>query len=51
MDMEDEGLEQLQPTALDSEETITTGEAGQGRLRYGVCAHVLLYPNHIPTHV
>ena len=48
--MDDEGVEQLQPTALDSEETTTTGEGEQERVLWCTCshAHVLLYPNHIP---
>ena len=53
--MEDEGVEQLQPTALDLVEarvceTTTTGEAGQEHscMCYGVHAHVLMYPN--PNH-
>ena len=48
--VEDEGVEQLQPTALDSEETTTTGEAARN-MCYGVHTHVQLYLHHIPTHV
>ena len=48
--VEDEGVEQLQPTALDSEETTTTGEAARN-MCYGVHTHVQLYIHHIPTHV
>ena len=48
--VEDEGVEQLQPTALDSEERTTTGEVAKN-MCYGVHAHVQLYLHHIPTHV
>ena len=48
--VEDEGVEQLQPTALDSEERTTTGEVARN-MCYGVHTHVQLYLHHIPTHV
>ena len=38
--VEDERVEQLQPTALDSEETTTTGDRGCIETCYGVHAHV-----------
>ena len=44
----EDGMEQLQPTSLDSEETTTTGEAGQEDVLWHMCK---LYLNHIPTHV
>ena len=38
--MEDKGVEQLQPTALYSEETITTGEAAQEHVLWYTCTCV-----------
>ena len=56
--MEDEGVEQLQTTALDLVEarvyeTTTTGEAGQEHVLQYTCTHVLEYPNppSLITHV
>ena len=49
--VDDEGVEQLQPTALDSEEATTTGEGEQEHVLWCTFTHVQLYLNHIPTHV
>ena len=45
-----EGVEQLQPTALDSEETTTTGTCSKGYVMVYIHVHVMgLYLSHIPT--
>ena len=47
MDMEDEGVEQLQLTALDSVDTTTTGEAEQEDevLWYMCYSNITTYPH------
>ena len=47
--VEDEGVEQLQPTAWYSEETTTTGEAVQKLVLWWACTCVATYLNPIPT--
>ena len=46
IELEDEGVEQLQPTALNSEETTTTGEAVQEHISYGVHATCVAVHTH-----
>ena len=45
--MEGEGVEQLQPTALDSEETTTTGTCAKGHVM--VYMHVMTIPTCVFT--
>ena len=48
--IEDEGVEQMQPTALNSEKITITGEAALEYVLWCTCTCVLeLYLNHIPT--